>query len=340
MMPGPGAGAAVRDRLGRPLEDLRVSVTPECNFRCPYCMPVSHFPPGYGRSGAEARLGFPEIARIVAAAVPLGLRKVRFTGGEPLLRRGLWHLVRRVAEIPGLDDLALSTNGMLLEQQAARLADAGLARVNVSVDGISRGVFSRMTGGRGSLDKILRGIAAAREAGLRVKLNMVVRRGWNEDEVVPMAEFARRERLPLRFIEFMDVGMTNRWSRNEVVPAEEILAAASAIAPLHPLPAESDGETARRHAYADGSGEIGIIASVTRPFCRDCRRARLTSDGRLHTCLFSGQGHDLRAALAAGDQELTARLDGIWTAREDRYSELRAVAQAAAPRPEMSYLGG
>ena len=334
------AASGIRDRLGRPFEDLRVSLTPECNMRCPYCMPASHFPRGYGRETRADLLDFDSIVRVVRAAVPLGLRKVRLTGGEPLLRPDVEKLVEKLATVTGVEDIALSTNGLLLASRAAGLACAGLQRVNVSLDGITPEVFARMSGGHGRLAAVLSGIRAAQDAGLAVKLNMVVRRGWNDREILPLAEFARREKLTLRFIEFMDVGMTNNWSREQVVTAREILEALGSLAPLLPAPADEEGSTATGYVYAD-HGEIGIIASVSAPFCRGCRRARLTSNGHFHTCLFSSLGHDLRPLLRSADQDqLSENLSRIWSERTDRYSELRATMHDKSTRPEMSYLGG
>jgi len=334
------AARGIRDRLGRPFEDLRVSLTPECNMRCPYCMPASHFPRGYGRETRADLLDFDSIVRVVRAAVPLGLRKVRLTGGEPLLRPDVEKLVAQLATVAGVEDIALSTNGLLLAPRAAGLARAGLQRVNVSLDGITPEVFARMSGGHGKLPAVLSGIRTAQDAGLPVKLNMVVRRGWNDREIIPLAEFARREKLTLRFIEFMDVGMTNNWSREQVVTAREILEALASLAPLRPAPADDEGSTAARYVYAD-HGEIGIIASVSAPFCRGCRRARLTSNGHFHTCLFSSLGHDLRPFLRSANQDhLIEKLSGIWSERADRYSELRANMHDKSTRPEMSYLGG
>jgi GTP 3',8-cyclase len=343
-----GSRAAARedepvDRLGRRLRDLRVSVTDRCNFRCPYCMPKEIFGRSYAFLPRAEILSFEEITRVVAAAASLGVTKVRLTGGEPLLRRDLEVLVAMLAGVDGITDLALTTNGALLAGKAHRLRAAGLARVTVSLDSVDEAVFAAMNDVGVPLGRVLDGIAAAVDAGFRpVKLNTVVKRGVNDDGLVELARFARERGLVARFIEYMDVGTTNGWRLDDVVPAAEIVRRIDAALPLEPAEANYRGEVARRWRYRDGSGEIGVIASVTQPFCSDCTRARLSTDGKLYTCLFAGAGHDLRALLRAGasDQELHAVLAGIWAGRADRYSEQRTTLTAPARRIEMSYIGG
>ena len=339
------------DTLGRPLHDLRISVTDRCNFRCTYCMPREVYGRDYAFLPRAELLTFEEITRLARLFTQLGVRKVRLTGGEPLLRRDLPVLVRMLAAVDAIDDLTLTTNGSLLERLAAPLAEAGLRRISVSLDSLDNETFAKMNDVAFPVDAVLGGIDAAAAAGLRpVKVNMVVRRGLNERDVLPMARFFRERGHILRFIEYMDVGHTNGWRLDDVVPAAEIIAAIDAEMPLIALPPRYPGEVADRWAYADGTGEVGLIASVTQPFCRDCSRARLTADGQLYTCLFASSGHDLRAALRAGvpDDELLETLSGVWRARSDRYSDLRS---AATKRPlpvlvsdpnrvEMSRIGG
>jgi cyclic pyranopterin phosphate synthase len=335
--PGPDG----RDRLGRPLRDLRISVTDRCNFRCPYCMPREVFGADHPYLRRAEILSYEEIDRLAGLFVELGVRKLRLTGGEPLLRRDLPVLVTRLARHGGVD-LALTTNGSLLAERADDLARAGLRRVTVSLDSLDDAVFRRMNDAGFPVARVLAGIAAAERAGLApLKVNAVVRRGWNEESILPLVERFRGTGHVLRFIEFMDVGTSNRWRLDDVVPAREILARIAERFPLEPVPAHYRGEVAKRWRLRDGSLEIGVIASVTAPFCGDCTRARLSADGRLFTCLFAATGTDLRGPLRAGesDAELRARLAAVWGAREDRYSEVRASA-AAAERAEMSYLGG
>jgi GTP 3',8-cyclase len=343
-----GSRAAARedepvDRLGRRLRDLRVSVTDRCNFRCPYCMPKEVFGRSYTFLPRAEILSFEELTRVVAAAASLGVTKVRLTGGEPLLRRDLEVLVAMLAGVDGITDLALTTNGALLAGKAHRLRAAGLARVTVSLDSVDEAVFAAMNDVGVPLGRVLDGIAAAVDAGFRpVKLNTVVKRGVNDDGLVELARFARERGLVARFIEYMDVGTTNGWRLDDVVPAAEIVRRIDAALPLEPAEANYRGEVARRWRYRDGSGEVGVIASVTQPFCSDCTRARLSTDGKLYTCLFAGAGHDLRALLRAGasDQELRGALAGIWAGRADRYSEQRTTLTAPTRRIEMSYIGG
>lgn len=330
--------AAPLDRLGRPLRDLRVSVIETCNFRCPYCMPAENHPdePLFGRVN---RLDFAQIERAVRAFVALGVRKVRLTGGEPLLRRDLPQLVRRIAGIAGIDDLALTTNGSLLAQQAQALRDAGLRRLTVSLDTLDASRFSAMTGGRGKVEDVLAGIAAAERAGFaHLKINAVVQRGVNDCDVLDLAAHFRGTGHVLRFIEYMDVGTCNGWQRQSVVSSAQLRDAIAARWPLRTLDANYRGEVARRYAYADGRGEIGFISSVSAPFCGDCHRARLSADGQLYTCLFAGSGHDLRPWLH-DETALAQHLHGLWSARADRYSELRGAASHGR-HIEMYVIGG
>jgi GTP 3',8-cyclase len=331
------------DRLGRRLRDLRVSVTDRCNFRCSYCMPKEVFGRGYKFLPRAEILSFEEITRVVAAAASLGVTKVRLTGGEPLLRRDLDVLVAMLSEVDGITDLALTTNGALLAGKAGRLRAAGLARMTVSLDSLDEAVFAAMNDVGVPVGRVLDGIAAALDAGFSpVKLNTVVKRGVNDDGIVELAQFARERGLVARFIEYMDVGTTNGWRLDDVVPAAEIVRRIDAVLPLEPAEANYRGEVARRWRYRDGSGEVGVIASVTQPFCSDCTRARLSTDGKLYTCLFAGAGHDLRALLRAGtsDQALREALAKIWTGRADRYSEQRTTLTTPTRRIEMSYIGG
>jgi cyclic pyranopterin phosphate synthase len=337
--------APIADRLKRPLRDLRISVTDRCNLRCGYCMPREVFGRDFAFLERSELLSFEEIERIARISVGEGVRKIRLTGGEPLLRADLPRLVAMLAQIEGVEDLALTTNGTALGAHARALAEAGLHRVTVSLDALDQDAFESMSDTRLPVGRVLAGIDAAHVAGLRpVKINMVVRRGVNDDRVQAMAEHFRGRPEKLRFIEYMDVGESNGWRLEQVVPSSEILASIDARWPLRELPASRAGEVASRWAYCDGAGEIGVIHSVTEPFCSGCTRARLSADGQLYTCLFARRGHDLRALLRGGasDEQLAERLRGVWTARADRYSELRA--SPAPPREgervEMSYIGG
>ncbi|HEV8682222.1 MAG TPA: GTP 3',8-cyclase MoaA [Actinomycetota bacterium] len=330
------------DTAGRPLRDLRMSITDKCNFRCVYCMPKEVYGREFHFLGRAELLTFEEIERMARIFVGLGVRKIRLTGGEPLLRREVPRLVAMLGRIPGID-LSMTTNGSLLAAKAAELADAGLSRITVSLDSLDDGVFMSMNDVGFPVARVLDGIEAAARAGLSpVKVNMVVKRGMNEDDVVPMARHFRGTGHVVRFIEYMDVGTTNGWRLDDVVPAAEVAARIETVFPLEPLEPNYPGEVANRYRYRDGAGEIGIIASVTQPFCGACTRARVTADGKLYTCLFASQGHDLRALLRGGasDDELAAAVAGIWNARQDRYSELRAADTPGLPRPEMSYIGG
>jgi GTP 3',8-cyclase len=336
------------DTLGRPLRDLRISVTDRCNFRCTYCMPKEIFGADYAFLPRSEVLTFEEIERIARVFVGLGAEKLRLTGGEPLVRRDLAVLVGMLAALRRPDgeplDLTLTTNGSALRALAGRLADAGLQRVTVSLDSLDDATFSAMNGVDFPVEKVLDGIAAAREAGLGpIKINMVVRRGINEASILPMARWAREERLILRFIEYMDVGHTNGWRLDDVVPADELVAIVDAEMPLEAVPPRYRGEVATRYRFRDGSGEIGLIASVTAPFCGDCARARLSAEGRFYTCLFTGEGHDLRAIVrdpAVSDADLADAVAAVWRARDDRYSEIRTEATSNLPRIEMFAMGG
>jgi len=334
----------VLDTFGRPLRDLRISVTDRCNFRCTYCMPKTVFGPGHRFLDRRELLDFEELTRISRLAVGLGVRKLRLTGGEPLIRRELEVLVGMLAALDV--DLSLTTNGSLLPRKAQALKDAGLDRVTVSLDSLDDATFRAMNDVDFPVASVLDGIDAASAAGLAVKVNCVVRRGVNDDGIVALARHFRGTPHSLRFIEYMDVGETNGWRLEEVVSGAEIVGRIGADAPLEPVDGEYRGEVASRFRYADGSGEIGVITSVTEPFCGDCTRARLSAEGKLYTCLFAVRGHDLRALLRGGasDDELRATLTRLWGLREDRYSELRADGAAAPARGEhkveMSYIGG
>jgi GTP 3',8-cyclase len=339
------APRAAVDLRGRPLLDLRISVMDRCNFRCPYCMPRETFGEGYRFLPAAERLSFEEILTLARAFTAEGVRKIRLTGGEPLLRTGLADLVGELSSIDGIEDLALTTNGVLLAQHAAELAAQGLSRVTVSLDSIDAATFRRMNGGYDGLDRVLDGIRAAREAGLEpVKVNTVVQRGVNDGQVLDLARHFRGSGVVVRFIEYMDVGNRNDWRPGIVVPSRVIRDTISAAWPLEPLAPAQTGEVAERYAYADGAGEIGFISSVTQPFCGGCTRARLSSDGVFYTCLFATSGTDFRAMLRAGADvdELRRQVRAVWRQREDRYSELRErPAGDARPRKiEMYYIGG
>jgi cyclic pyranopterin phosphate synthase len=328
------------DRLGRPLETLRISITDRCNFRCVYCMPKEVFGRDHAFLERRELLSLEELARVAGLFAQLGVKTVRITGGEPLVRRNVEHLVELLHGIAGLE-LALTTNGSLLPQKAEALAAAGLDRVTVSLDSLDDEAFRAMNDVDFPVRRVLEGIEAAAAAGLPVKVNAVVKRGANEDDVLALAEHFRGTGHTLRFIEYMDVGSTNGWRLEDVVTADEIVRRISERWPLEPVSGRAD-ETALRFRYADGAGEIGVIASVTKPFCGGCSRARLSAEGRLYTCLFGRRGHDLRAPLRLGssDEELTELLRGIWSRRTDRYSELRTSETAAVPKVEMSYIGG
>ena len=329
------------DRLGRPIRDLRISVTDRCNFRCVYCMPKEVFGRDYHFLPRAELLTFEELERLARVFVGLGVRKIRITGGEPLLRRDLERLIALLAGIEDLD-LTLTTNGALLAQKARALADAGLRRVTVSLDSLDDEVFRAMNDVDFPVARVLEGIDAAAGAGLPVKVNVVVKRGLNEGSVVDVARHFRGTGHVVRFIEYMDVGHTNGWRMDDVVPAAEIVAAIDGEFGLEPVEPAYRGEVARRWRYRDGGGEVGVIASVTQPFCGDCTRARISAEGKLYTCLFAVRGHDLRALVrgGAGDDDLRDSIAAVWGRRTDRYSERRSAATEELPKVEMSYIGG
>jgi cyclic pyranopterin phosphate synthase len=334
---------AIVDTLGRPLRDLRVSVTDRCNFRCTYCMPRDVFGPDFQFLQRDELLTYEEIARLVRLFVANGAEKVRLTGGEPLVRARLDTLVGMLRAIAGLRDLTLTTNGALLASQAQRLKDAGLERVTVSLDSLDDAVFRRMNDANVGVDVVLRGIEAAAAAGLRpIKVNAVVQRGVNDHTIVDLARHFQGTGHIVRFIEFMDVGTTNGWKLDEVVTAKEIVERIDAEMPLEPAEANYRGEVAQRYRYRDGGGEIGVIASISQPFCGDCTRARLSPEGELFTCLFAAKGTDFRALLRGGasDEEISAVIARTWGARADRYSEIRSDETVALRKVEMSHIGG
>ena len=336
----PAEALAPRDRLGRPLRDLRVSLVETCNFRCPYCMPEGATPANDALD-RKARLDFDEIETAVRAFARLGVSKLRLTGGEPLLRRDLPTLVARLARVPGIEDIALTTNGSLLAGQARALREAGLHRLTISLDALEPALFRRLSGGRGELGDVLAGIAAAEAAGFgSLKVNCVVQRGVNESQVLPLAGHFRGTPHVLRFIEYMDVGTCNGWQPAAVVPSRELHALIHARWPLRALEPGYRGEVATRHAYADGAGEVGFVSSVSEPFCGDCHRARLSADGQLFTCLFAARGAPLREHIARGEDALAGHLAGLWRQRADRHSELRAQDARPSRRIEMYYIGG
>jgi GTP 3',8-cyclase len=328
------------DTFGRPLRDLRISVTDRCNFRCVYCMPKEIYGRDYRFLERRELLSFEEITRVARVFVSLGVRKLRLTGGEPLVRRDLERLIEQLAELDA--DLTLTTNGSLLPQKAQALAAAGLRRITVSLDALDDAVFRALNDVDFSVDRVLEGIDAAAAAGLPVKVNAVVKRGVNDDQIVPLAAFFRERGHTLRFIEYMDVGNTNGWRLDDVVPAKEIVALLDESFGVEPVEPSYRGEVAQRWRYRDGRGEVGVIASVTQPFCGDCTRARLSAEGKLFTCLFAVRGHDLRALIRGGasDEELETALRAVWSGRGDRYSELRSAATAGLRKVEMSYIGG
>ncbi len=331
------------DTLNRPLRDLRISVTDRCNFRCVYCMPKEVFGSDYQFLTRNDVLSFEEIAHLAKLFVAQGVRKIRLTGGEPLVRKHLYRLVGMLAEIPDLD-LTLTTNGTLLVQQAQELKDAGLKRVTVSLDSLDDEVFKALNDVDFPVSKVIEGMEAAEKAGLwPIKVNMVVKRGTNESSILPMARLFKQKGYILRFIEYMDVGNTNGWRMDEVVSAREIVDMINAELPLEPADRNYVGEVAKRWRYRDGSGEIGVIASVTQPFCGDCNRARLSAEGKLYTCLFAVNGFDFRQPLRDGatDEQIANMIAKVWRVRDDRYSELRS--QNLAPiltKVEMSHIGG
>ena len=339
--------ANIRDQYSRPLRDLRISVTDRCNFRCPYCMPAEIFGPDHAFLHHEQVMSLAELHRIVRQFVRIGVEKIRITGGEPLLRSDVPELIRLFKHDLQVGEVALTTNGWLLARQAAGLRQAGLDRINVSLDSLAPATFARMSGGgKGrQIEQVLEGISAAAACGFPIKINMVVQRGVNDGDILAMAAWARDRGFTLRFIEFMDVGNHNGWCRDLVVPAREILERLSAQWPLEPCVSACRGDVAARYRYTDGRGEIGLITSVTEPFCRDCNRARLSADGKLYTCLFASAGWDILAAARAGasDEELFAYICRVWSGRLDRYSDERAELLSRHEtrlKVEMSYIGG
>ncbi|KQY51216.1 GTP 3',8-cyclase MoaA [Lysobacter sp. Root494] len=330
----------VRDALGRPLRDLRLSVIEACNFRCPYCMPAERVPDDYGFDAAS-RLSFDEIETLVRGFVRMGVTKLRITGGEPLLRKRLPELVARLTALEGLTDIALTTNGSLLALHARALREAGLHRITVSLDALDPELFRGLSGGRGDVADVLKGIEAAQGAGFDpIKLNCVVQRNVNEREVLPLVEFAREYGHVMRFIEYMDVGTCNGWQRERVVSSAELRDRIDARWPLLPLEAQYRGEVASRYGFIDGAGEVGFVSSVSEPFCGDCHRARVSADGRLYTCLFAAEGDDLRPLLSQGEQAVALRLAERWSKRADRYSELRGSPKVSRRHVEMYLVGG
>jgi GTP 3',8-cyclase len=337
--------AAARDTLGRPIRDLRISVTDRCNFRCPYCMPKEAFGPDHPFMADSRLMTRGEIARIVRAFAGLGVEKVRLTGGEPLLRPDLPAIIQELKGGIGIPDVSLTTNGWFLGKLAPALREAGLDRLNVSVDALDPAIAGRMNGLGYKVARVLDGIDAAAAAGFPIKINCVVQRGVNDTQIIPLCDYFRARGHTLRFIEFMDVGTTNRWSLAQVVPAREVVERIAAAWPLEPVGPAYRGEVAARYRYADGRGEIGIVSSVTEPFCSDCNRARLSADGKLFTCLFASEGRDVLGLLRSGstDAAVSEFISGTWRARADRYSDERAGLPAGGPargRIEMSYIGG
>ena len=333
----------ITDKLMRPLRDLRISVTDRCNFRCRYCMPAEIFGEDYAYLPKPEMLTHEEIARLARVFCGLGVEKLRVTGGEPLLRRGLNDLIGMLKEIPGVRDLAMTTNGTALARNAKKLREAGLQRVTVSVDALDPVIFAQMNGVGATPERVVDGIDSALEHGLEVKINSVIQKGVNESQILPLAEFARERGVVLRFIEFMDTGNTNGWKLDQVVPAANILEVLQQLFLLDLVEPNYPGETARRFRYQDlPEQEIGIISSVSKPFCRDCNRARLSADGQVFTCLFADKGHDMKSVLRSGasDEELADFVSNLWSVRDDRYSELRSEMSGVRSKPEMSYIGG
>ncbi len=339
----PDGKVRLQDTRGRPLHDLRISVMDRCNFRCPYCMPEDKYHKDFQFLSSDARLSFDEIVRTARIFVGLGVNKLRITGGEPLLRANLPDLIAELRSIEGIDDIALTTNGILLAQHAAALKAAGLDRVTVSLDALDEAVFRRMSGGRGSYQRVLEGIHEAEQSGLTpIKVNTVIKRGVNDHTVLDTVDHFRGSGVIVRFIEYMDVGTINHWQPAETVPAKELLQSINERWPLEPVARNYHGEVASRYVFADGQGEVGFITSVTEPFCGSCTRARLSSDGKLFTCLFAASGVDLREPLRSEltDEQLAELIGGVWRGRADRYSELRALNSAPADKVEMYYIGG
>ena len=337
--------SGLQDQLLRPLSDLRISVTDRCNFRCRYCMPAEVFGPDYAFLPSEKILNFDEIERLVKIFVSLGVKKVRITGGEPLLRRDLPDLIERLHRIDGVEDIALTTNGMLLKKYAHSLAQAGLARVSVSLDSLDEERFYEMNGYRGKVTKVLEGIEKAAEAGLKVKINMVVQKGKNDQDIVTLAQYFKKKQHILRYIEYMDVGNSNGWRLDDVVSKKDILDRVHQFSPLKLVDPNYKGEVATRYQYQDNQGEIGIISSVTESFCSTCSRARISAEGKLFTCLFATEGTNLRELLRAGadDETIATCISSVWENRKDRYSDERneqTIEMRKRAKVEMSHIGG
>ncbi|MBF0489904.1 MAG: GTP 3',8-cyclase MoaA [Candidatus Omnitrophica bacterium] len=336
----------IKDQLHRPLRDLRISVIDRCNFRCPYCMPDDQFDHAYQFLDKNEWMSFDEIERLVRLFVGLGVEKVRLTGGEPLLRPHLDQLIRKLSAIEGIKDLALTTNGSLLDQCALNLKTAGLRRLTVSLDTLDPEVFKKLSGAKGNVFSVLSGIRAAQKAGFdAIKLNAVIQRGVNDHTYLDLVDFARREGHTLRFIEYMDVGNQNHWDRSQVVPSQEIIATIKQKYPLEAIGGTEDGETSLRYRFADGKGKIGFISSVSHPFCGTCNRLRLSADGKMYTCLFATEGTDVLKSLRSGadDKTMIALISAVWNQRQDRYSELRSQIHQENPpkhKVEMFQIGG
>ncbi|MFG6116748.1 GTP 3',8-cyclase MoaA [Halobacillus sp. MO56] len=333
----------IRDRLNRPMKDLRISVIDQCNFRCTYCMPAEIFGEDYKFLPFKELLSFDEIVRLVEIFAKFGTEKIRITGGEPLLRKNLDQLIKRLYAIDGIKDIAITTNGVFLTKQAKKLKEAGLDRVNLSLDAIEDDVFKEINGRGVKTKPVLKGIEAAQEAGLQVKINMVVKKGLNDSQILPMAHYFKGTDVILRFIEFMDVGNHNGWNMDTVVSKQEIVDRISAEMPLEPAEQNYYGEVASRYRYVDGGGEIGVISSVTDSFCGSCTRIRLSADGKLYTCLFATTGYDIKTPLRehASDHQLILELIKLWSGRTDRYSDERAEGKPLKrEKIEMSYIGG
>ena len=335
----------IKDSLGRPLKDLRISVMDRCNFRCTYCMPEEKYHPKFKFLPSKQRLSFEDILRITKNFVSLGVDKIRITGGEPLLRVNLTELIGDLSRIDGVKDIALTTNGVLLAKYASELKAAGLDRVTVSLDSIDPNEFKTMTGGRGSLDRVIAGIEEAQVARIKnIKVNAVIKRGINDQKILKMVEYFRSSSIILRFIEYMDVGNINHWKKSETVSSQEIVKLIKTKWPMQAIEPNYTGEVASRYRFKDGKGELGFISSVTKPFCGSCSRARLSSDGKLYNCLFASTGQDVKPWLTEGlsDHEIQQRIYSIWSERADRYSELRAqnLTEVGKQKVEMYYIGG
>ncbi|WP_246939443.1 GTP 3',8-cyclase MoaA [Bacillus pinisoli] len=333
----------VLDQLNRPLRDLRISVTDKCNFRCSYCMPAEIFGPDFQFLKKDQLLSFEELERLTKIFVDsLGVQKIRITGGEPLMRKDLDHLITKINAIKGVEDIAMTTNGSLLPKYAKPLKEAGLKRVSISLDSLKDEVFGKINGRGVTVQTVLDGIDAAADAGLQVKINMVVKKGMNEDEIIPMAKFFREKGHILRFIEFMDVGNTNQWKLDDVYSKKQIIEDINSVMPLEAIAPNYTGEVATRFRYVGSHDEIGVISSVSDAFCSSCNRARLSAEGKLYTCLFATNGHDIRSPLRSNlsDEELTELLQNLWNGRKDRYSEERGSVTRDRSKVEMSHIGG